>query len=175
MGAVFACQGILSRISIKVTKKEAVSSGSDIVLNRCDRISFKIEDNFLSAKARKIFLQTGISKQPKRLSYASYKSDPNQRGLPGMIRDEKKVDCKIGSGEFNGSRERKGNPGSKIGGISQSSSGAGLRRHDADRGIYLRLSVNRAARFCETKDPVYSGQTCPRIKISQTLSAFFPQ
>ncbi len=49
---------------MKVTKKEAVSSGSDIILDGCDRISLNIEDNLLSAKARKIFLQTGIPNNP---------------------------------------------------------------------------------------------------------------
>jgi hypothetical protein len=42
--------------------REAMPSGSDIVLDRCDRIGLKTADNLLSVKARKIFLQTGISK-----------------------------------------------------------------------------------------------------------------
>jgi hypothetical protein len=42
--------------------REANPSGSDIVLDRCDRIGLETVENLLSAKARKIVLQTGISK-----------------------------------------------------------------------------------------------------------------
>jgi len=49
-----------------------------------------------------------------RLSCMSYKNDHTQRGLPGMIIDEKKVDCKIGSGEFNGPRKEKVIPSRRL-------------------------------------------------------------